>query len=275
MPPLAATVAVSGSGRTCNRRLRCRWTLPPSPPVAAAGRTSRGGALSQGRIPGHRRRPLAAAPGHARHCRRRRRHRHPMSLCAVAVGRACRHHQQLPPPTPGALPGGALFSPGHTSDNRCRPLCSCRLTHLPLPQTPSISTIDHRRCAAAYHGRPGPPAVTTVGGGGAWDQVHPGQDGRDPRSAFPDRPPGRDSAHDGRAHGPGAACLPLASRVGGSALPRPGARHTHRRQHGRKGTSHALSLLCPRQCLLHIVPSLRLPVQAAHQGPPPGDGDLT
>ena len=80
-------------------------------------------------------------------------------------------------------------------------------------------------------------------GGGVWDRDNPVRDERDPLSAFPDRPHGRDGAHTGGTHGPGDTLFPFASRVGGGAGPRPGARHISRRRQGRKGASHALALL--------------------------------
>ena len=145
---------------------------------------------------------------------------------------------------------------------------SCRRMHLSLQLTPSTPPVVDRgrRCrSAAYHGQPRPPAVTTVGGGGAWDRVHSGQSGGNPCRAFPDRPQGRDGAHFGGLHGPGAARLPLVSCVGGGAGTRPVAPHPRRRCRGRKVASHAIALLCPYQRLLHRVRSLWLPAQGLPQ----------
>ena len=73
--------------------------------------------------------------------------------------------------------------------------------------------------------------------------------------------------------GPGDHIFPGTARVGGGTGPWLGAGDISWSRPGRKGASHAITILRPGQRLIELVMSFRLPGISARQGPPPGGGD--
>ena len=119
----------------------------------------------------------------------------PATAAAAAVDF---NRRRLPPPPSVAL----VVTPSRFDIGQCPPLSDAPAAatvvrarrRRPLPSKPGKAFSSNRfRCCphslllsptlaapfAAYHGRPRPPAVTTVGGGGAWDRAHPGRAGHD------------------------------------------------------------------------------------------------